>query len=232
MSLLTPPSTAHRQKELGCPSSRLVWATQNVYHSFTSSPPRLSVSASASRERPARSILKKLARVILPEAEEMSREVTPEPSDPLADLHYLERLVTIITSVEAPLRDLVDAYNQLTTRLRAVVNDRTDADCSWPLFHPLRQQREAFVAALSRDLSKPLIDPAVGDEDSASCETEPKTFLPSPKASPSRKRHGLTEEQVTYARDLFSTAQAALKFLTVALALPAICGVFTGEHPV
>lgn len=163
----------------------------------------------------------------------MSREVTPEPSDPLADLHYLERLVTIITSVEAPLRDLVDAYNQLTTRLRAVVNDRTDADCSWPLFHPLRQQREAFVAALSRDLSKPLIDPAVGDENSpASCDTEPKTFLPSPKASPSRKRHGLTEEQVTYARDLFSTAQAALKFLTVALALPAVCGVFTGVYPI
>lgn len=229
MSLLTPPNTVQKGKDLGCPSSRLVWAPQNSYHSFTASPPRLSVSASSERSWPTRSILKNITRVINFEPEE-AREITPEPSDPLKDAHYLERAITIITSADTPMRDLVDAYNTLTTRMRAAVPESADPDRSWPLLRPLRQQREAFVTALSRDLSKALINPSLHDTaGEVSCEKENKVFLPSPKASPSKKRHGLTEEQVTYARDLFSTAQATLKFLAVALSLPAVCGVFTSE---
>jgi hypothetical protein len=231
MSLPTPPSTSHRDKESRLPSgSRISWSQHNQYHS--SPPPKEPPKPSGSRSLPAKSILKKSPQVLWPFADDNDfesckpqREVTPEPGDPLTNLSYLAHSVEKIIASEdgSSLRDLIEAYSILTARLKGAVNDSTDADASWPLFQPLRRHRDAIINAFSRDLGRALVDPGATDTESS----ETPVLLPSPQKSPKRKK-GMSAEQVKYARDMCTTSHAVIKLLAVVFALPAIYRVFTG----
>ncbi|PCH40208.1 hypothetical protein WOLCODRAFT_136726 [Wolfiporia cocos MD-104 SS10] len=238
MSLPTPPSTSHRDKENRAPrfstGSRVVWSEENQYHTLTLSPPRrLSVEASASKRPPARSILKKIERAVLPlDFEEETKETTPEPPDPLADLAYLENPVSRVIAPDATLRDLIEAYSVLAARIRACVPGNTDVDCSWPLFQPLRKNSDAFVDAVTRDLGRVLIDPVEAiPSDNAAAQPLEERFngLPSPKESPKKKR-GMSEEQVKFARDLSTASSTVMRFLSLMFTLPAVYQIFSHQQ--
>ncbi|KAI0301170.1 hypothetical protein B0F90DRAFT_1817185 [Multifurca ochricompacta] len=214
MSLLTPPP----------------WSQINEYHSTTSPIRAKKLAASASKELPVRSILKQSSFLILPlMCSENDRQVTPEPSDPLSDLHYIEGPVNKILAECSTLADLIQAYSVLTARLRAAVHESTDSGCSWPLFQPLRKRRTSFVNAVVRDLGRALVDPMEGC-DQLDCSTpEPSSSLPSPEKSPRKKRCGMNEEQVKYARDLATVTHAVIKLLGLAFTLPAVYGLFDDQ---
>ena len=166
MSLPTPPGTSHRdEKENRAPRfARVSWCETTEYHAITSSPPHtLSAQASAaSKAGPSKSILKRPAYPTTPVADENVKEGTPEPSDPLADLHYLDGPVSRILAEDASLRELIEAYSVLTARLRTCVTDNTDADASWPLFQPLRKHRDLLVEVIVRDIRQVFVDPLNG----------------------------------------------------------------------
>ncbi|KAL4251214.1 hypothetical protein ABKN59_006305 [Abortiporus biennis] len=236
-SLPTPPSTNHRQEKENKLQfkSRVAWSEQNEYHSLTIIPSRrASAEGSSDKKVPTKSILKK-SQILLPSIQENQREVTPEPSDPLADLNYLNTPVSTIIALDAALRDLVDAYNLLATRIRASVTGNSEMDATWPLFQPIRTHRDQITSCLIRDLNRALEDPLELPMPSLPevvemeiVETEP-TALPSPKASPKKKR-GMSEEQVKHARDLSSIAQAVLKVLALLFTLPSLHQLFTDEQ--
>ncbi|KAF8171296.1 hypothetical protein BJ912DRAFT_1066235 [Pholiota molesta] len=227
MSLLTPPHTSHRSgkdKEnkfaelpVAGPSTRsVVWAAENTIHSLGT--PLKHVS-------PTNTLLQ------LPPAAP-ARETTPEPSDPLVDLHYLDSPVQQILANgaddEDALGQLIVGYNVLAARLRACVTESTDADASWPIFQPLRKNAQAFADAVVRDVKRALVDPL-----SRHSKTEeenalklPIYALPSPASSPLKKKGGLSEEQVKYARDLSTTCLSVIKLLGVVLSIPAVYRVF------
>jgi len=245
MSLLTPPNSSHRtdkEKEnkfsapLAGPSSRtVVWASQNTIHSL-STPLKSATIPSKQRPNNTKSILKKSAVNNIPVTEDATkqREVTPEPSDPLVDLHYLDHPVQQILAEgmcddEETLGEIVEGYNVLAVRLRSCVSDSTDADASWPLFQPLRKNAQPFVNAVIRDLERALVDPLSHRPGAKEGENEiPKFTLPSPQKSPMKKKGGLSEEQVKYARDLCTTCHSVIKALSVILSFPAIFSVFSG----
>ncbi|KAI0044102.1 hypothetical protein FA95DRAFT_1681450 [Auriscalpium vulgare] len=219
MSLLTPPNSSQRDKENRLAPGRVSWCQNIRYHSL-GTPPRPAGPSSAKKEPPLRSILKAVDHPILPMLADTSREETPEPEDPLTNLRYLDTPVAHILAVDASLRELIEGYSVLTARLRAVVSEATDADCSWPLFQPIRKSTPEFVDAVTRDLSRAMVDPLAGDED------ESRPLLPSPQKSP-RKRSGMNEEQVKYARDLCTATHAVLKLLGYIFTVPAVFRVFT-----
>jgi hypothetical protein len=220
MNLPTPPRTAHREeKENRRPSTRMVvWKEEHQIHTLTAASIRRPLTPS---QAPGRSILKKTSHSLLPYESEPQRKTTPEPSDPLADLHYLEGPVTRIIAANAALRDLVESYSVLATRLRASVSGSTDVDASWPLFQPLRKHRDALVSAMCRDLGRALEVPPSQEE----LEEEVR-FLPSPQKSPKKK--GMSAEGVKYARDLCTTCHSVLKLLSAIFTLPAVYGIFDG----
>ncbi|KAI0696009.1 hypothetical protein BC835DRAFT_1344167 [Cytidiella melzeri] len=222
MSLPTPPSTSHRvEKEIRrLPTRMVVWKEEHEIHPLTVEGSRRPLSPP---NVPVRSILKKTAHESLPLMEELRRETTPEPLDPLADLHYLDNPVTRIIAADAALRDLIESYSVLATRLRACVTGNTDADASWPLFQPLRKHRDALVSAMCRDLGRALETPPTDDD-----AKEEVRFLPSPEKSPKKK--GMSAEGVKYARDLCTTCHAVLKLLSAVFTFPAIYGIFEDAH--
>ncbi|KAI0927050.1 hypothetical protein AcV5_007689 [Taiwanofungus camphoratus] len=234
MSLPTPPSTSHRDKENRFSAgTHVVWSEEHVYHQVPASPPCLSIEASASKGAPTKSILKKTSYPLLPLVDENQKETTPEPSDPLADLRYLEGPVSRIIAVNATLSDCIEAYSILAARLRACITGRTVADASWPLFQPFRQHRDAVVDALVRDLGRALVDPNTSASGAVEPAEEPEgertMALPSPRQSP-RKKKGMSGEQVKYARDLCTTSHAVMKLLNVVFTLPAVYRVFSNEQ--
>jgi hypothetical protein len=157
--------------------------------------------------------------------------VTPEPSDALLDLHYLDHPVSQILadcSDKKNLGQLIEGYNVLTARLRASVSNATDVDASWPLFQPLRKNTQAFVNAIVRDLGCAFVDPIAPlhtNED----EVLSKVTLPSPKKSPPKKKGGMTEEQVKHARDLCTTSHSVIKLLSFMLSVSAVWNIFQGK---
>lgn len=225
MSLPTPPGTSHRDKENFTFSGfRVAWSATNHVHLLSSGTvPKVPTGP---RRSPSKSILKKQNRVCLDVPENKPRDVTPEPSDPLADLNYLEYPVSRITAPESSLLDLIAAYSILAARLRSSVSEATDADASWPLFQPIRKRCDIFVEAIVRDLGKALVDPSdfISTEQEP-CEEEVPT-LPSPKQSP-RKKKGMSAERVKHARDLCTTSHAVIKLLAIVFSFPAIYGVFS-----
>ncbi|TFK39036.1 hypothetical protein BDQ12DRAFT_88060 [Crucibulum laeve] len=228
MALLTPPNTSHRtekENRFSDPSSRVVWSPHNQYHSLGS--PLKPPAASASKEPPIKSILKKRDHVLLPLPEENQREETPEPSDPLVNLNYLEYPVSKIIALDASLRDLIEGYSVLAARIRSCVSGVTDADASWPLFQPLRKNSTVFVNAVVRDLGRALVDPLEGIAEE---EGVAKFSLPSPKSSPKKKKRGMSAEQVKYARDLCTTTHSVLKFLSAMLSFPAVFNIFEDDQ--
>ncbi|KAF8630008.1 hypothetical protein AX15_003157 [Amanita polypyramis BW_CC] len=242
MTLPTPPRTLHsRNKENNAQSSvstrGVAWATHNQIHNLSISPSKLlRTPSSASRDRPARSILKKQSFTSIPLSgdicdEYKPREVTPEPADPLCNLTYLERPVTRIIASDAPLKDLIEAYNVLAARLRSSVTNTTDVDASWPLFQPIRKNKDTFVKAVVRDLGRALVDPLVGEGlCGESNEERILVPLPSPNNTPRKKKDGMTAEQVKYARDLCTVSHSAIRLLGVVWTLPAIYSIFSEEE--
>lgn len=243
MSLPTPPGTSHRdEKENRAPRfTRVSWSDTPELHPITGSPPRTtSARSSASKPGPSRSILKKTAYPILPPIDEgvAQKESTPEPEDPLVDLHYLGNPVARIIAPDTSLCALIQAYTSLMARLRNCVAGNTDADASWPLFQPIRKNRKAVVEALVRDLQQVFVDPLDGVASSSAFDPlssplrEPPstTSLPSPCDSPKKTRkRGMSEEQVKRARDLCGLCHAVMRLLGVIFTLPSLYNLFNGE---
>ncbi|KIL61387.1 hypothetical protein M378DRAFT_82602 [Amanita muscaria Koide BX008] len=245
--LPTPPRSSHSSNKENRPnllSTRAVaWAQHNQIHTLSLSPPKLSrTPTSASRDRPARSILKKQRLTSFGQLPQdicddfKPREITPEPQDPLCDLKYLENPVTCIISSESSLKALIEAYNILAARLRSCITGQkgeTDvADASWPLFQPLRQHRDAFVKSLVKDLGKVLVDPLDDEPRGEKKEDRILAPLPSPNNTPRKKKDGMTAEQIKYARDLCTVSHSVIKFLNVVWTVPAVCGIFSDEEHV
>ncbi|KAJ3001418.1 hypothetical protein NUW54_g6434 [Trametes sanguinea] len=233
MSLPTPPATSHRdEKENRAPRfTRVSWSETTEYRDITASPPRTaSARSNALRAGPSKSILKRTALPIAPLFDENVKEGTPEPSDPLTDLHYLDGPVSRILAEDPTLRQSIEAYSILTARLRGCVADNTDADASWPLFQPIRKQRDLLVQAMVRDIRQVFNDPLDGDTFSAEVPVrgEPSS-LPSPRESPKKKR-GMSAEQVKRARDLCGVCHAVLKLLCLIFTLPALYNLFTEDE--
>ncbi|KAI6039330.1 hypothetical protein EDC04DRAFT_1755812 [Pisolithus marmoratus] len=236
MALPTPPSTTHRDRDIRLPGSRVAWSQQNQYFVFTTSP-KGNVPFPRHLEHPAKSILKKNSQTFLPILEDDTREVTPEPEDPLVNLTYLARPVTQIIDPQSSLRDLIEAYSVLNARIRAAVTDSTDGDASWPLFQPLRKHTQAFVDGVCRDLARVLVEPDTimvpddeppvldcGDE----CNVEETcSLLPSPKRSPTKKKKGMSAAQVKLARDMCMTTHTALRLLGVVFTSSAVYQLFS-----
>ncbi|RPD62507.1 hypothetical protein L226DRAFT_504132 [Lentinus tigrinus ALCF2SS1-7] len=238
MSLPTPPGTSHRdEKENRAPRfTRVSWCEQPEYHPITASPPRtLSTKSSATKAGPSRSILKRTAHIVLPPFDEDVKESTPEPEDPLTDLHYVDHPVAQIIALDASLRDHIQAYSILAARLRTSLAGNADADASWPLFQPLRKQRKAFVQAVVRDLCSVFIDPLEGSTSVTDSPTSPReppstTSLPSPRESPKKKKQGMSAEQVKRARDLCGVCHAAMRLLNVVFTSPSLWSLFDEEE--
>ncbi|KAI9443494.1 hypothetical protein H4582DRAFT_2072522 [Lactarius indigo] len=235
MSLLTPPHTRLDKENRRAPhaitGARVAWSQVNEYHSAASPTRAKRPSASAVKLRPVRSILKQTSYPLLPALfPEDERQVTPEPTQPLSDLHYLDGPVNKILSECSTLPDLIEAYSVLTARLRAAVQESTDSNCSWPLFQPLRKHRTAFVDAVVRDLGRALVDPMEGCDIVKCSSPEPQSSLPSPEKSPRKKRCGMNEEQVKYARDLATVSHAVIKLIGLAFTLPAVYGIFDEQE--
>ncbi|KAL4069879.1 hypothetical protein V8B97DRAFT_1887107 [Scleroderma yunnanense] len=237
MSLPTPPSTSHRDRDLRLPGSRVAWSQQNQYFVITNSP-KGTVPLPKHLEHPARSILKKNSQTFLPVPYEDTRQITPEPEDPLANLTYLTWPVTQIINPESSLRDLIEAYSILHARIRAAVTDSTDGDASWPLFQPLRKNTQAFVDAVVRDLGRALLEPDISmiqDDDPPATEyteerdlEESRSLLPSPRKSPKKKKKkGMSAAQVKIVRDLCTATHAVLRLLSIIFTLPAVHQLFT-----
>ncbi|KZT73869.1 hypothetical protein DAEQUDRAFT_754271 [Daedalea quercina L-15889] len=241
MSLPTPPSTSHREKEnwvpRPLPNSRVSWSEEHQYHALpaspSSTPPSIAVKSSASRHAPGKSILKKTAYVLPLMDEEEQKECTPEPEDPLTDLSYIENPVARILDSDAPLYDLAEAYSVLSARLKAALITDSVVDSTWPLFQPLRRHRDAFLDAVIRDLGRVHIDPLEAlSSESGPCsmrERERVIAPPTPKDSP-RKKRGMSSEQAKLARDLCTICHAVIRFLNVVFTFPALHQLYTVQQ--
>ncbi|TFY54884.1 hypothetical protein EVJ58_g8595 [Rhodofomes roseus] len=233
MSLPTPPSTSHREKETWIsrlsPSSRVSWSEEHQYHTLpaspSSTPPSINVKSSASQLAPGKSILKKTEDVLPLMDEEEQKECTPEPADPLTDLRYLENPVSLILDSNGSLRDLAEAYSVLSSRCKSALTTDSVVDSTWPLFQPLRKRRDAFLDAVIRDLGRVHIDPLeVPSTEGEPCPAQGREVvvaLPSPKESP-RKKRGMSGEQAKFARDVCTVCHAVIRFLNVAFTFPAL----------
>lgn len=224
MSLLTPPNTSHRDKE-NRPTqtgNRVSWAQQVQYRNISPLPHK--ASPTKTRQNPSKSILKKLPQGSLPFMDVETREVTPEPQNPMLDVKYLENPVSTILDPDASLAALIEAYSILTVRLRQCVGDGTNLATSWPLFDPLRSNSQAFVASVVRDLGRALVDPVYGER----AEKLKPEMLPSPTRTP-RKKRCMSAEQVKYARDLCTISLAVIRLLAIILASPPLFNIFTSE---
>ncbi|KZT23469.1 hypothetical protein NEOLEDRAFT_1069579 [Neolentinus lepideus HHB14362 ss-1] len=229
MSLLTPPATSHRDKENRPPSDllrcRVAWSQQNQYHSVPSSPEPYSAPAIL-HKNPFKSILKKSSQPILPFQNEDVREPTPVPEEPMKNAVYLQSAVSKIIAVASSMRDIIEGYSLLGARLRDHVDDDAFRASQCPLLQPVRDNQDAIAEAVVRDLGRALVHPPTIE--TTQTQPEPKRMfgLPSPKPSPKKKK-SMTEEQVTYARDLGTTCHAVIRFLAVIWVKPAVYSLFT-----
>ncbi|KAJ4493203.1 hypothetical protein C8R41DRAFT_332957 [Lentinula lateritia] len=223
MSLPTPPTTSHREKEhrtLGSRSHGVLFSKENRIHSL-SAPPQGPSCSSALQTRPRKSILKP-TQPLLPLPQEEIREETPEPVNPLDDPNYLQTPISTIISQSATLPELIRAYSVLTARIRPYVNDWTD--CSSPLFKPLRANSDVLCDRVCRDVRRALENALTEDDDE---EVQKEYQLPSPIKSPKKKKRGMTAEQAKHARDLCNICHSVLKFLGFLFSLPNLSPFFT-----
>ncbi|KIJ13077.1 hypothetical protein PAXINDRAFT_156664 [Paxillus involutus ATCC 200175] len=112
-----------------------------------------------------------------------------------------------------------------------------DGDASWPLFQPLRKNKQVFTDAVVRDLSRALVEPksnvAEDDDLPMDCdndceEEEALSLLPSPKQSPKKKKKlGMSASQIKFARDLCTTTHSVLQLLSTVFTVPALYQIFT-----
>jgi len=226
--LPSPPSTSHREEKenrrIFAQMPRVSWSEENQIHSLSLSH-LTDLRPSASYELPAKSILRKSSSFPFTDLhKEVEREVTPEPDAPLRNPKYLSGPVSRIIMMDACLKDLIQAYNILAARIRTAVLGAAEFDSALPLFDPLRSNQDLFTDAVVRDLGRVMLDPSLPKEN------RPEISLPSPRSSPSRKRHGMTEDEVRYARDLATTTHSVVKLLALLFASPQLCQIFSGVY--
>lgn len=228
--LPSPPSTSHREEKenrrIFAQLPRVSWSDENQIHPLSSSLSLTNLRPTASHELPVKSILRKPSKFPFADIrQEVEREVTPEPDTPLFNSSYLSGPVSRIVMIDACLKDLIQAYNILAARIRTVVlAQAAEIDSTVPLFDPLRFNQDLFADAVVRDLGRVMMDPSLPKDK----ENRPEVSLPSPRPSPSRKRHGMTEDEVRYARDLATTTHSVLKLLAQLFASPQLCQLFSG----
>ena len=225
--LPSPPSTSRREEKenrrIFAQMPRVSWSEENQIHSLSPSSSLTSLRSSASYSLPVKSILRKSSSFPLTDLhQEVEREVTPEPDTPLFNSNYLSGPISRITAMDACLKDLIQAYSILAARIRTAVLGEAEIDSTLPLFDPLRSNQDLFTDAVVRDLGRAMIDPSLPKEN------RPEVSLPSPRPSPSRKRHGMTEDEVRHARDLATTTHSVVKLLAQLCASPQLCKLFSG----
>ena len=225
--LPSPPGTSHREEKenrrIFAQMPRVSWSEKPQIRSLSPSLSLTGLRPSASYQLPAKSILRKLSSFPFTDLhQEVQREVTPEPDTPLFNSDYLSGPISRIIVMDASLKDLIQAYNILAARIRTAVLGEAEIDSTLPLFDPLRSNQDLFTDAVVRDLGRAMIDPSLQKEN------RPEVSLPSPRPSPSRKRHGMTEDEVRYARDLATTTHSVVKLLALLSAAPPLCQLFSG----
>lgn len=185
---------------------------------------------------PNKSILKP-SRALAPFTAPKTRDITPFPDAPLENAHYLVYPVETVIDEDSTLRDLTEAYSILAARIRQSVPpdffDDPTHDTRYKLFQPLCKNAEALTKAIERDLGRVFVDPFELQASTRASEknVDVSASLPTPKQTPSPKKGGMTEEQVVYARDLHTTASAAVKLLTLVFQSPAIFESFSSAFP-
>ena len=169
--------------------------------------------------------------------ERLPRHTTPEPEDdPLRHRTLLvSPLRVLIASLDpAPgvtitLKDLIEAWTVIFMRLRS----RFPSDVEEPeALQPFQSNLEPVLLALERDIRRALVDPVQRTAPSSDEESETKSTLeeeniPTKREKPTRG--GLTEFEVTYARDLYMVCSAALKVVSLVFWVPQLYGVIEGE---
>lgn len=225
--LPSPPSTSHREEKenrrIFAQMPRVSWSEENQIHPLSPSLSITNLRPSASYEFPVKSILRKSSSFPFTDLhQETERDVTPEPETPLFNSKYLLGPVSRIIMLDACLKDLIQAYSILAARIRTAVLGEAEIDPTLPLFDPLRSNQDLFTDAVVRDLGRAMIDPSIPKEN------RPEVTLPSPRPSPSRKRHGMTEDEVRYARDLATVTHSVVKLLAQLFASPQLCQLFSG----
>jgi len=225
--LPSPPGTSRREEKenrrIFAQMPRVSWSEQDQIHSLFPGSSLTGIRPSASYQLPVKSILRKSSSFPFTDLHrEVQREVTPEPDTPLFNSNYLSGPVSRIVMLDASLKDLIQAYNILAARIRAVVLGEAEIDSTLPFFDPLRSNQDLFTDAVIRDLGRAMVDPSLQKEN------RPEVSLPSPRPSPSRKRHGMTEDEVRYARDLATTTHSVVKLLALLSASPQLCQLFSG----
>lgn len=199
------------------------WSEENHIYPLSPSSSLTNLRPSASYGLPVKSILRKSSSFPLTELrQEVEREVTPEPDTPLFNSNYLSGPISRIVDLDACLKDVIQAYNILAARIRTTLLGEAEIDSTLPLFDPLRSNQDLFTDAVIRDLGRVMVDPSLPKEN------RPEVSLPSPRPSPSRKRHGMTEDEVRYARDLATTTHSVVKLLAQLFASPQLCKLFSG----
>ena len=238
-SILLSPSRTVEDKEnvsLSSPVRRaprksIEWATDEQI--FTLSPSELGNMCTSKmlQRKPRKSILKP-TRPLRPLPPEKKRDITPTPETPLKNAQYLEWPVSTIVDESSTLRELTEAYSILAARIRSSVPSTffsvDNCNTRHPLFKPLRNHQETLSDSIVRDLGRVFLDPfdlpstsrlASNDESDSSSPNTQSPSIPS--------RGGMTEEQVKYARDLSTVTIANMKFLILALHVPAIYNIFS-----
>ena len=225
--LPSPPGTSHREEKenrrIFAQLPRVSWSEENQIYSLSPCTSFTNLRPSASYNLPVKSILRKSSSFPFTHShQEVERELTPEPDAPLFNQNYLSGPVSRIINMDACLKDLIEAYNILAARIRTTVFGEAGIDSALPLLNPLRSNQDLFTDAVVRDLGRVMVDPALPKEN------RPEVSLPSPRPSPSRKRHGMTEDEVRHARDLATTTHSVLKLLAQLFASPQLCQLFSG----
>lgn len=160
-----------------------------------------------------------------PEPEPEIRHATPEPEDdPLTHESYivspLKVIVASLDTMPLTLRDLTEAWTVLFSRLRS----RFPSDIEEIVaLKPFMENLDPVLRALERDVGRALVNPIT------KTMSDDHTF--GGKQGP--KRGGLTEFEVTYARDLFMLSSASLRFLSLLFWVPQLYKLISGmsyEH--
>ncbi len=200
------------------PSSRVNFAPhKNSHYPHSPKEPPRCLPSSRLWGRPSRSILKRPSLTnLMPPAENQLRQVTPEPDgvDALTQESYtvspLKVIVTSVVDDSLRLRDVTEAWTLLFARLRARFPSELTVV---PALNPLKANISALLEAIHRDVKRALVDPLQNRRvmEQGVNSTDP--------AEP-KKRGGMTEFEVTFARDLFMLSNAALRFLSLICWVP------------
>lgn len=140
------------------------------------------------------------------------------------------------TLLSSTLKDILEAWTTLFGRLRT----RFPSEVEDPeALRPIRDNLPKFLDALERDMRRAFVNPVTGEssqtsspstsDDESSASSVAADHI-GPVAPPKVKRGGLTEFEVTYARDLFMVCSAALKVVSLIFWVPQLWGMIEGQY--